>query len=82
MHPASREQLRQLIKLHGVAAVQRTVEELTRVTALDLEPFIGRKWAICRNTPDNRERFGRCLTRKEYEQAEAAALAVKLEKVT
>ena len=43
----------------------------------DLEPYIGRQWAICRDTPANRERYGRCLTKKQYAEAQDKAITAR-----
>jgi len=43
-------------------------------TPLELEPFLGDSWAICRNTPANRERYKRCITPKQYAEAQRKAL--------
>lgn len=46
-------------------------------TVTELEPFLGSRWAICRNTPANRERYGRCLTPRQYADAQAAAIKAR-----
>ena len=46
-------------------------------TADELEPFIGRSWAICRNTPANRERYEHCITPKQYADAERKAIEAR-----
>jgi len=43
----------------------------------ELAPFLGRGWAICRNTPANRERYTRCITPKQYRDAEAAVIEAR-----
>jgi hypothetical protein len=44
-------------------------------TPAELTAILGDKWAICRDTPDNRERHGRCITRRQYLAATREALA-------
>lgn len=46
-------------------------------TAAELCAVLGARWAICRDTERNRERYGRCITRKEYLRAQAEALALR-----
>jgi len=46
-------------------------------TAAELCRILGPRWAICRNTERNRERYGRCITRKEYLRACAEALELR-----
>jgi hypothetical protein len=46
-----------------------TSEMSLAVTARDLEPFLGKGWGICRKTPANLERYERCITHAEYEDA-------------
>lgn len=31
----------------------------------------GENWALCRATPNNRARYGRCISKREYQRAEA-----------
>jgi hypothetical protein len=33
-----------------------------------LEQRFGPRWALCRNTQANRERYGKCLTRKQFDE--------------
>lgn len=47
----------------------------THATCAELCAIFGPRWAICRDTPSNRERYGRCVTDKEYERAQIDALA-------
>lgn len=46
-------------------------------TCAELCAILGPRWAICRDTPKNRERYGRCITRREYAAARKAALAAR-----
>lgn len=45
--------------------------------AAELNAVLGSRWAICRNTPKNRERYGRCITRKQYDDAVNKILATR-----
>lgn len=47
-------------------------------TVHELEPFIGRNWAICRNTKKMRERYDNCLSPAGLHKAKIKALAVRL----
>jgi len=44
-------------------------------TVAELRAILGDRWAICRNTPKNRQRYGRCITRQEYARIVARILA-------
>ena len=44
----------------------------------ELSAILGPRWAICRNTPSNRERYGRCITRRQYAEAQRQALAARV----
>jgi hypothetical protein len=44
-------------------------------TPSELNAILGDKWSICRNTPANRERYGRCITRQQYLAATEEALS-------
>ena len=44
-------------------------------TANELRAILGPGWAIARKTPANLARYGRCITRREYEEACRQALA-------
>lgn len=44
-------------------------------TAAQLCEVFGPHWAICRNTENNRARYGRCITSKEYDRVSAKLLA-------
>lgn len=46
-------------------------------TAAELAAVLGARWAICRDTPKNRARYGRCLTAKAYRRACAEALELR-----
>lgn len=46
-------------------------------TPKELSDVLGARWAICRDTPKNRERYGRCITRKTYLRACAEALELR-----
>jgi hypothetical protein len=35
-------------------------------------------WTVCRNTKANRDRYGRCLTRKQWAEVKAKVLARRL----
>ena len=41
----------------------------THPTGPELAAELGPNWAICRNTPRNRAKYGNCLSRKRYEAA-------------
>ena len=43
----------------------------------ELAPFLGRGWAICRDTPANRARYTRCITQRQYAAAKAAAIEAR-----
>ncbi len=43
----------------------------------ELAPFLGRKWTVCRATSANRERYIRCITPKQYRDAEAKAIEAR-----
>lgn len=45
-----------------------------KATPEELRRILGPSWGICRKTPTNLERYGRCITRKEYEAAQRQAL--------
>jgi hypothetical protein len=49
----------------------------THPTAAELNAVLGDRWAICRDTEKNRERYGRCITRKAYRRACAEALELR-----
>lgn len=51
---------------HDVYTDHATPEELRAV--------LGERWAICGNTEANRQRYGRCITRGQYQRATAEAL--------
>jgi predicted amidohydrolase YtcJ len=44
-------------------------------TVDELRPFLGSHWAVCRATPASLTRYGRCITRKQFVEAQAKALA-------
>lgn len=46
-------------------------------TAAELAPFLGTRWAICRKSPKNLARYGRCITRREFQAAQQKALAAR-----
>lgn len=46
----------------------------THATPAELSRVLGPRWAICRNTERNRARYGRCITRQEYQLAQSEAL--------
>ena len=49
-------------------------------TGAELAPFIGHKWAICRDTPAMRARYGadaRLLTMRQFKEAERKAIAAR-----
>jgi hypothetical protein len=48
-----------------------------RATPAELAAVLGPRWAICRNTERNRERYGRCITHKEYLRAHAEAIELR-----
>jgi hypothetical protein len=39
-----------------------------------LTAILGKGWAIARKTPRNLARYGRCITRREYEEAARQAV--------
>lgn len=43
-------------------------------TPAELNSILGDHWAICRNTENNRARYGRCITKNQYARATAQAL--------
>lgn len=43
----------------------------------ELDTILGPSWAICRKTPNNLERYARCVSPKEYAAAEAKAIAAR-----
>jgi hypothetical protein len=44
-------------------------------TAAEMSRELGSEhWAICRNTPANQERYGKCVTAKAYDEAEIRAI--------
>lgn len=46
----------------------------THPTMVEFNKQLGPKWAICRDTEVNRERYGVCLTRGEYRAACSIAM--------
>lgn len=54
-----------------------TAEMSLAVKAEDLAPILGRGWAIARKTPANLERYARCITHAEYEDAVLKAFKAK-----
>ena len=63
--------------LRGYTVTEHGPEEFEQVTlATSFSAFArarwGERWAICRNTAANRERWGRCITPSEYRRAELA----------
>jgi hypothetical protein len=47
----------------------------TYATPDELQAVLGtNRWALCRNTEKNRDRYGLCLTRKQYAAAASEAL--------
>jgi hypothetical protein len=46
----------------------------THATPEELQRILGPKWAICRATENNRQKYGRCITQKQYEAANAQAV--------
>lgn len=56
--------------------VIRTLDRaVNNATVEELQAILGPSWAICKNTPKNRERYSNIITRKQYEKACAEALA-------
>lgn len=51
-------------------------------TPEELRAILGPNWAICRKTPSNISRYGRCITRREYDQANRAAIELRLVRAT
>lgn len=47
----------------------------TNATAEELRAILGENWGICRKTPNNLERYARCITRKEYDEANKLAVS-------
>lgn len=43
-------------------------------SAAELCDVLGPNWAICDNTPKNKERYRRCITEREYMEAVELAL--------
>ena len=46
----------------------------THPTPDELDAILGKDWGICRNSFENRRRYGRCITRKEYRAAVEQAM--------
>lgn len=46
----------------------------THGTAAELRAILGPSWGICRPTPRNLERYTRCITKKQYDAANARAV--------
>lgn len=46
-------------------------------TPQELEAVLGPHWAICRDTKRNRDRYGRCITTKQYRAACTEALELR-----
>ena len=59
--------------------MEKTATEFYRnhPTSNELGAVLGARWAICRDTPKNRERYGRCISRKTYLRACAEALELR-----
>ena len=53
----------------------------THPTAAELCAVLGPRWAICRNTEKNRERYGLCVSRAAYKNACAKALQARVSSV-
>ena len=47
----------------------------TNASAEELRAILGPNWGICRPTERNRERYAKCITRKEYEAAKKLAIS-------
>lgn len=50
-----------------------------RATPKELRDILGTRWAICRKTPRNVERYGNCITKLEYNRAAKLALEKRKE---
>ena len=44
-------------------------------TVAELRPFLGDGWTVCRATAANVARYGRCVTPREFREAQERALA-------
>lgn len=54
--------------------IYRSTFYKTHATPEELQDILGERWAICRKTPHNRERYGDCITKREYTRACKLAL--------
>lgn len=53
----------------------------THGTAEELRAILGPSWGICRKTPKNLERYTRCITLREYNDAHRLAVSRRKEEV-
>ena len=55
--------------------MSNSANTLQYATPAELNRILGDKWSICPNTTANRERYGNCITRKQYLAAKDEALS-------
>ena len=54
----------------------------THGTPAELREILGPGWGICRPTPRNLERYARCITKKQYDEANRLAVARRVVQAT
>lgn len=54
-----------------------SIKDFPRATPSELEAILGPKWCICRKTEKNIARYGKCISHKEYREANIKAVSMR-----